>query len=266
MLFRLSLPSLPSVSLLSLAPIRFLLPSPLSDFHAGGTWRDRVLLDKMCIRMVLLNPSLSSTLNPSPACPPHRRMPPSPNAHYIKRSSEMARSSFEFETLAADTPKQTLAFFFFGLHTAHTHTQSHTNVHTTQTHAPTRTQKCTHEHTHTHTRTHAHAHQGRYKRGDICLIKSPTHPDKVIVKRLVPSHPFPSHALSCTHSLAFSLSPSPSPSPSPSVSLSLDLIVVQLVYTCVHVYLLRVGVFVCVYECACICVCGCVRVNERVCG
>mmetsp|Transcript_45882 Transcript_45882/g.73929 ORF Transcript_45882/g.73929 Transcript_45882/m.73929 type:complete len:170 (+) Transcript_45882:140-649(+) len=26
---------------------------------------------------------------------------------------------------------------------------------------------------------------GRYKRGDICLIKSPTHPDKVIVKRLI---------------------------------------------------------------------------------
>lgn len=128
--------------------------------------------------------------------------------HNIKRSSEMARSSFEFESLAADTPKQTLAFFFFWLHTAHTHTQSHTNVHKTQTHAPTRTQKCTHEHT--HTRTHA---QGRYKRGDICLIKSPTHPDKMIVKRLVTPTPSPLsltytllHTFSRFFSLSFSLS------------------------------------------------------------
>jgi len=39
------------------------------------------------------------------------------------------------------------------------------------------------------TRAHAFTRprQGRYKRGDVCLLKSPSHPDQVIVKRLVGS-------------------------------------------------------------------------------
>ena len=43
---------------------------------------------------------------------------------------------------------------------------------------------CTHS-----TRAHAFTRprQGRYKRGDVCLLKSPSHPDQVIVKRLVGS-------------------------------------------------------------------------------
>jgi hypothetical protein len=116
-------------------------------YTAGGTYRDRVLLDKMCIRMVR---------SPAAAGP----------VLYCIVSSICLVSSL---CLASGRALLGGCQCLLGVCQYVCSFSVSPRTHSTRAHAFTRPR------------------QGRYKRGDVCLLKSPSHPDQVIVKRLVGS-------------------------------------------------------------------------------